>query len=122
MTIDPATLLDLYLRAAGIPILGVSIPTLADRSTWIITFDPSATPTQRTQAASLVQTFDPTDQTPATNAAASGAVAVPVVKALLATLLDQKLGRTLTTADGPALQALFTKTVGYYKFIVNNGL
>jgi hypothetical protein len=49
-----AALLDQQLRAAGIPILSVSVGTEADRATWTVQFDPSATAAQRTQAATLV--------------------------------------------------------------------
>lgn len=55
--------LDRALRAAGVPIVGVSIGKAADKSTWRIDFDASATPQQRTQAAQLVATFDPKDPT-----------------------------------------------------------
>lgn len=49
-----AEIVDSALRTAGIPILGVSIGTDGDRSTWSVQFDPSATSAQRTQAASIL--------------------------------------------------------------------
>lgn len=49
-----ASLLDATLRAAGIPILGVSIGTEADRLSWIVQFDPVATQPQRDQAATII--------------------------------------------------------------------
>lgn len=54
-----ASILDIVvgaMRNAAIPIVGVSIGTPADRATWRVDFDPSATPAQRTQAASLLTT------------------------------------------------------------------
>jgi hypothetical protein len=56
---DTATLLDQTLRAQGIPIAGVSIGTLADRATWKVQYDASATAQQKTDGAALVATFDP---------------------------------------------------------------
>lgn len=53
--------LDEALRTAGIPILGVAVPS-QDRSTWRVDFDPSATQTHRDQAAALIASFvEPTD-------------------------------------------------------------
>jgi len=49
-----AELVDGALRAAGIPIVGVSIGTDGDRATWSVQFDPAATGPQRTQAASIL--------------------------------------------------------------------
>lgn len=54
-----AARLDLALRAAGIPIIGVSIGDEADRATWRIQFELRATAQQRTDGAALVATFDP---------------------------------------------------------------
>lgn len=52
-----AALLDQALRAAGIPIVGVSVGTDADRLSWNVQFDPSATPAHRTQAATILATL-----------------------------------------------------------------
>lgn len=49
-----AQLVVLALRAAGIPVVSVAIGDPADRATWRIDFDPSATPAQRTQGASIL--------------------------------------------------------------------
>lgn len=49
-----ATYLDQTLRAAGIPIVGVSVRDPLDRATWIVTFQPQATDEQRAQAAQIV--------------------------------------------------------------------
>lgn len=50
----PVQVVDATLRAAGIPILGVSMGSEADRLTWTVQFDPSATPAQRAQAAGIL--------------------------------------------------------------------
>src|ERR1051326_6893955 len=111
-----AALLDATLKAQGIPILGVSIGTDSDRNTWVVQYDPSATPQQQQTGESIRSTFSPTD--PSVVAAdldrQANAAAVTMVKALCALVLDQKLGRSLTTADIPAVQALFSKAIGYY--------
>lgn len=49
-----AALLDRALRNASIPIVGVSVPNPADRSTWRVEFDRSATDDQRRQAAGII--------------------------------------------------------------------
>lgn len=49
-----AELVDTTLRAAGVPIIGVSLGSESDRTTWSVQFDPSATAAQRTQAASIL--------------------------------------------------------------------
>ena|SRR3990167_5741648 len=51
------------LRAAAIPILGVSVPS-DDKATWVVTFAPGATPAQRDQAVAVIAAFTPF--TPAT--------------------------------------------------------
>lgn len=56
---DVAQLLELSLRAAGVPILGVRIGDITDRRTWSVRVDPSATPEQRATGIALVQQFDP---------------------------------------------------------------
>lgn len=116
--------LDAALRAAGVPIVNVSVGTPADRTTWKVVYDPSATAQQRIDGAALVASFDPTAPSVLANQLDKEAMAAManVVKALLAEMLETKLGRVLTVADIPALQAMFTRTITYYKFIVNNGL
>lgn len=47
------------LVANGIPIEGVSIGSLTDKSTWRIDFTLEATEAQRTQAQALLESFDP---------------------------------------------------------------
>ncbi len=61
MTMTLAAGLDTALKAAGIPIVGVSIGSSADRATWAVQFLPNATAQQQTQAAGIVATFDPVD-------------------------------------------------------------
>lgn len=119
-----ATQLDLTLRAAGIPIVGVAIGNPADRTTWLVLYDGAASDAQKAQGESIRAAFDPTATAVVTadldrdaNAALSKAL-----KAVLCEVLETKLARTLTAGDASTLQAMFQKTVAYYKFIVNNGL
>lgn len=51
--------LERALRAAVIPILGVSIGTPTDRSTWRIHYAPSATAQQQVDGEAIKATFDP---------------------------------------------------------------
>lgn len=51
-----ATLLDGALRAAGIPIDGVSVGDPVDRATWVVHFSETATPAHQAAAATIVQT------------------------------------------------------------------
>lgn len=51
-----AEVVDTALKAAGVPILGVSIGDPANRATWIVQFDPSATAAQKATAATVVNT------------------------------------------------------------------
>jgi hypothetical protein len=61
------------LRAAGIPIVGVSIGREDDKRTWRVDFAAGATVQQRTAAAALITAFDAT--APATRDAAIQRVA-----------------------------------------------
>lgn len=54
-----AAQVDLALRAAGLPILGVSIGNRTDKTTWRVDFTPEATDKQRTEAAALISAFEP---------------------------------------------------------------
>lgn len=47
------------LIAAVCPIYGISIGNEADKSTWIISFAPDATPEQQLAAQSVIDAFDP---------------------------------------------------------------
>jgi hypothetical protein len=51
-----AALVDSAVRAASIPIDGVSIGDPANRATWAVQFLPAATPAQRTQAQTILNT------------------------------------------------------------------
>ena len=55
---DIAGLLDAYVRRAGIPIIGVQIVDVNDRSTWNIVYDKSATAADRARESQLIQTFN----------------------------------------------------------------
>jgi len=65
LRISIASILDAALRAAGIPIVGVSVPT-TDRATWVVEFDPSATAQQQADAAGIVAALDVTEPALAT--------------------------------------------------------
>jgi len=59
-----AELLDQQLRAAGVPITGVSIGNDADKGTWHIRFEPGVTPEQEATAAGIVAAYvDPKPNT-----------------------------------------------------------
>lgn len=83
-----AALLDTALKAAGIPILGVSIGT-DDRATWTIQYDPSATKAQLVQGATLLQTFDPV--VAATAAEATAPISSDTAYAALVIWIAQQL-------------------------------
>lgn len=54
-----AAKLDQALRAAGLPIVGVSLGREEDRATWTVQFTEDADATQQKAAAQLVTDFDP---------------------------------------------------------------
>jgi hypothetical protein len=93
MTTSIAAIVDHALKAAGIPILGVSLGTLSDRSTWQVQFDPAATPTQQAQAATILASvaIDATAQTVQARLEAQAQMdAIPIyVKAIVLTMTDQ---------------------------------
>ena len=119
-----AQLLDATLRAQGIPIIGVRIGVEADRATWVVQYDPSATDAQKAFGETIRATFDA--NAPAVQSAQldrdADAALMTAAKAFCAVLVDSELGRALTAADAPTVRAKFTKFKTYYKFIVNNGL
>jgi hypothetical protein len=86
-------LVDQALRAAGIPIVGVTINDPANRGTWRVTFDPSATPAQITQGNALLATvaIDATGLHAQDQKDAQGEIdAIPIVtKAIVLALVDQ---------------------------------
>jgi hypothetical protein len=69
--------LDGALRAAGIPIRGVSIGRADDSSTWTAQYDPSATKDQIAAGDALIAAFDPeaTEVVDAVNAVEAEAMA-----------------------------------------------
>jgi hypothetical protein len=66
MTFTLAVILDRALRDAGIPIDGVSLGSVTDRSTWRAFYQDIATPAQRIQGDNLLATLQADDV--ATNA------------------------------------------------------
>lgn len=54
---DVAAYLDSQLRAAGIPIIGVSLTSIDDRAGWRVLYAPEATDDHRAQAETLLQTI-----------------------------------------------------------------
>lgn len=99
--------LDRALRAAAIPILSVSVGSEADRATWAIQYDPSATAQHRTDGEALRQTFDPLSQAAIDAEKAAFAAAIdanPLIQAVAQLDFEerQKLvvinGQTLRTA------------------------
>lgn len=78
--------LDRALRAAGIPITGVSVGLDADRTTWRIAYLPSATAQQLLDGEALRVTFDPLAQSSTDAETADRAQAAAGQKDLLATI------------------------------------
>ena len=88
-----AARLDAALKAAGIPVLGVSIGDPANRATWRLDYAPNATAQQRTDGEALRLAFDPFSQ------------------AVLDAELDVLATREATLKDVLATCALIAKTV-----------
>lgn len=61
MDVSIPVVVDRALRQAGIPIAGVSIGSLTDRTTWTAQYLPSATDAQKAQGAQILATLDPQD-------------------------------------------------------------
>lgn len=78
--------LDRALRAAAIPILGVSIGDEQNRATWRIDYHPSATAQQRSDGEALRASFDPLAQTTVDAETADRAATTAGQKDLLATI------------------------------------
>ena len=60
-SMDVATALDAKLRAANIPMDGVSIGKAADKTTWKVQFQSTATNQQKTLAATIITNFGAAD-------------------------------------------------------------
>lgn len=93
MPINPIALVDRALRAAGIPIDGVSMTDPANRATWAIQFAAAASPAQKVTAAALLLTIaiDAPAQAIADQQDAQAFVdAIPIwAKALALAIIDQ---------------------------------
>lgn len=104
MTSGVSGRLDRALRAAGIPIIGVSVGSEADRTTWLVQYALSATAQHRTDGEALRVSFDPVAQT-ASDAEkaelASLADADPLLQALAQ--LDFEERQKLTVRAGQTL-------------------
>lgn len=103
--------LDEYLRSNNLPLEGVSIGLPGDRSTWRVDLAAGATDAQRTQAATLVQAFDPNsnltaDETDRAAATAAQVAAVLTQIAARQTQIDTE--RTAVASDITALAAATT--------------
>jgi hypothetical protein len=106
--IATAAIVDAAVRAAGIPIDGVSIGVDGDRTTWAVAFQPAATAAQRSTAATILATLVVDD---AAQRAVDRRVAQLGVdnlslfeKAILLTLVDQiNLVRAALPIPLPAL-------------------
>jgi hypothetical protein len=88
-----AGVVDAALRAAGVPIQGVSIGDPANRATWIAQFDPAATAAQRTTAATVLSTVAVDAAAQAAQDARDAQTQIdalgPFYKAIVLTLLDE---------------------------------
>lgn len=78
--------LDRALRAAAIPIIGVSVGNEADRATWAIQYAPTATAQHRTDGEALRVSFDPLAPAVIDAETADRAAAAAAQKDLLATI------------------------------------
>jgi hypothetical protein len=63
VTFPSVMVLERAIRDAGIPIDGVSIGDVNDRSTWRAFYQPAATAQQRAQGDQILATVDPQDAT-----------------------------------------------------------
>lgn len=92
------------LANAGIPVVSVTFPNRGDRRTWVITFDPSATPDQRTAAQALVAAFDPTapNTVDLVKARAAQAVLTPALRVFYLFAHEKFLGKLPTDAERAA--------------------
>lgn len=112
---DVAGLLDQTLRAQGIPIVGVSIGSPTDRTTWAIQYDPVATDAQKAAGETLRQTFDPLAPSVVAaqlDAEATNNIDDKKIKAAVITGLWRRLGRQPT---GPEIASERTLYMQIYK-------
>jgi hypothetical protein len=112
---DIATVLDMTLRAQGIPIVGVSIGSPSVRSTWTIQYDPAATTQQRADGETTRLAFDPVAPSVVAavlDAEALASVDVKMIKAAVVCSLWGRLGRQPTA---PEIAAERTRFINIYK-------
>lgn len=113
------TLAQRAIDQAGIPNAGISFGDLADRGTWIVHFLPEATPTQRTNAATILASVDisPAAQAAAANTAdADREQVLRAVRATVALALRDKLGIDPTKAQ------IDTAMVRWRSYYVNDAM
>lgn len=118
---------DRALRVAGIPIVGVSIGVDADRSTWRIQYDASATAQHRVDGEALRVTFDPFAQSVLDAEVTDRAAVASVDKdrlasyALIAKTVDPAGWAALTVAGKVAkVQGLAADWRGFRAFVEKN--
>jgi hypothetical protein len=101
--------LDQAIRSAGIPITGVSVGRVEDRSTWRVAFEARATEAQRTQAQQIVETFTlPTPDQLQTDAAARD-IDVTALKAVVIEIYPY------LSSSKPSLAQLRQNIIARYK-------
>lgn len=115
MAISVAAGLDAALKAAGIPIVGVSIGSEADRATWAVQFLPQATAAHRTQAASIVGSFNADDPAHADTELAQRFDGDRLFKAKAISDLAFRLGKAPGALTPAEIAAERTRIVNIYK-------
>lgn len=93
-----AAILDQALRAANVPIVGVSIGDTADRTKWTVQFLPGATPAQIVTAQTIVNTVV-VDATAQQDADAIGDVDAKALRAAIQALWECIPAPTMTKAQ-----------------------
>lgn len=91
-----AAALDVAMKAAGIPITGVSVGRPEDRASWRVDFARTATAQQISDGLSIVATFDPASQIAQdgmTDNQVESLIDQPIVGALLLFFLRVMLGK-----------------------------
>jgi len=105
-----AQLLEAAVRAAGLPVVGVSIGDPADRSTWRVDLAASATPAQRAQAVTVRDTVV-VDGAALLDADAVGDVDQKVLRAVVQALWEAIPAPLLTKAQLRARAIAIYKTL-----------
>ncbi len=116
MVVLTAGAIQVWLKAATLPVIGVSIGRTDDKGTWRIDYAPEATPEQRAAGAALVAAFDPADPAVSALVLHEGVIAAyQIDKNLQATalwMLQRLLGRPPT---GPEKQTAKTEWIAIRK-------